>query len=62
MSVKQKSVCDAFVYIPQYGQGTASLNVNVATGIVLNWYSDRKIRRCGDTCKQVAACTQDIQC
>lgn len=42
MSEKQKSVCDSFVYIPQYGPGTASLNVNVATGIVLNWYSNLK--------------------
>ena len=39
MSEKQKSLCDGFVYIPQYGSGTASLNVNVATGIVLNSYT-----------------------
>jgi tRNA G18 (ribose-2'-O)-methylase SpoU len=39
MSEKQKSVCDGFVYIPQYGAGTASLNVNVATGIILHRYA-----------------------
>ena len=33
-----RAVCDGFVYIPQYGTG-ASLNVNVATGIVLHHYS-----------------------
>ena len=33
---KQKSYCDRFVYVPQYGSGTASLNVNVATSLVLN--------------------------
>jgi tRNA G18 (ribose-2'-O)-methylase SpoU len=39
MSDKQKSVCDGFIYIPQYGAGTASLNVNVATGIILHRYA-----------------------
>jgi tRNA G18 (ribose-2'-O)-methylase SpoU len=39
MSEKQKSVCDGYVYIPQYGAGTASLNVNVATGIILHRYA-----------------------
>jgi hypothetical protein len=29
-------VCDAFVYIPQYGAGTASLNVTVAASIILH--------------------------
>lgn len=32
---KQKEVSDKFVYIPQYGTGTASLNVHVATTVVL---------------------------
>ena len=36
LSVKQKSVCDYFIFIPQYGNGTASLNVNVATSIILH--------------------------
>ena len=36
MSEHQKMVCDRFVYIPQYGVGTASLNVNVATCLVLH--------------------------
>ena len=35
---KQKNLCDKFIYIPQFGAGTASLNVNVATGIILNEY------------------------
>lgn len=30
--------CDDFVYIPQYGTGTASLNVFVATTIILHHY------------------------
>lgn len=36
MSKAQKAVCDGFVYIPQYGNGTASLNVTVATTIVMH--------------------------
>lgn len=36
MSEAQKAICDQFVYIPQYGNGTASLNVNVATALVLH--------------------------
>jgi hypothetical protein len=39
MSEKQKVMCDRFIYIPQYGSGTASLNVNVATGLILYQYS-----------------------
>jgi tRNA G18 (ribose-2'-O)-methylase SpoU len=39
LNSKQKGVCDKFVYIPQYGLGTASLNVNVATSLVLNQFS-----------------------
>ena len=31
--------CDAFIYIPQYGPGTASLNVAVAASIVLHHYA-----------------------
>mmetsp|Transcript_15736 Transcript_15736/g.19186 ORF Transcript_15736/g.19186 Transcript_15736/m.19186 type:complete len:177 (-) Transcript_15736:28-558(-) len=36
MNKKQLSLCDTFVKIRQYGGGTASLNVNVAAGIVLH--------------------------
>ena len=36
LSIKQKNICDGFLYIPQYGEGTASLNVNVATSIVMH--------------------------
>lgn len=39
MSERQKSFCDSFVYISQYGGGTASLNVTVATSIVLHRYA-----------------------
>ena len=33
---KHMASCQAFVKIPQYGSGTASLNVNVAASIVLH--------------------------
>ena len=39
LSEKQIAMCDAFVYIPQYGDGTASLNVTVATSIVLQHFA-----------------------
>ena len=32
-------MCDFFVYIPQYGGGTASLNVTVAASIVLQHFA-----------------------
>eukprot|EP00040_Diaphanoeca_grandis_P042310 m.264674 g.264674 ORF g.264674 m.264674 type:complete len:308 (-) comp57525_c0_seq1:75-998(-) len=35
LSEKEMNICDWFVYIPQHGQGTASLNVTIATSIVL---------------------------
>eukprot|EP01039_Chlorochromonas_danica_P011339 gene11339-12655_t len=35
LNEKQKEIADGFVYIPQYGSGTASLNVHVATTVVL---------------------------
>lgn len=44
---KQMKSCDAFVRIPQYGDGTASLNVYVAASIVLHRYH-RWQRSCGD--------------
>lgn len=36
LNAKQKAVCDQFVFIPQYGSGTSSLNVHVATSTVLH--------------------------
>ena len=39
LSPKQLALCDGFVYIPQYGAGTASLNVAVAASIVLHHYA-----------------------
>lgn len=39
LSPKQMALCDTFVYIPQHGQGTASLNVNVAAAIVLHRFA-----------------------
>lgn len=38
LTEQQKKRCDYLVYIKQFGQG-ASLNVNVATGIVLHHFS-----------------------
>lgn len=32
-------LCDGFVYIPQHGPGTASLNVTVAASIVLHHFA-----------------------
>ena len=39
LSKTQKKLCQSFVYIPQYGNGTASLNVFIATTIILHKYS-----------------------
>lgn len=39
MTDRQINLCDSFVYIPQYGVGTASLNVAVAASIVLHTYA-----------------------
>ncbi|PQM34013.1 uncharacterized protein Pyn_32402 [Prunus yedoensis var. nudiflora] len=38
LSAKELEICDFFVYIPQYGSGTASLNVTVAASIVLHQF------------------------
>ncbi|KAG1326357.1 putative TrmH family tRNA/rRNA methyltransferase [Cocos nucifera] len=38
LSEKECEICDFFVYIPQYGGGTASLNVTVAASIVLHHF------------------------
>ena len=34
-----KEICDHFVYIPQYTDKTASLNVSVAAGIVFHHFA-----------------------
>lgn len=39
LSAKECEVCDYFVYIPQYGCGTASLNVTVAASIILHHFA-----------------------
>eukprot|EP00201_Polytomella_parva_P016478 CAMPEP_0175061424 /NCGR_PEP_ID=MMETSP0052_2-20121109/13577_1 /TAXON_ID=51329 ORGANISM="Polytomella parva, Strain SAG 63-3" /NCGR_SAMPLE_ID=MMETSP0052_2 /ASSEMBLY_ACC=CAM_ASM_000194 /LENGTH=263 /DNA_ID=CAMNT_0016327277 /DNA_START=231 /DNA_END=1025 /DNA_ORIENTATION=+ len=39
LSKAQLALCDSFVYIPQYGTGTASLNVAVAASIVLHQFA-----------------------
>lgn len=39
LSDKEMEVCDFFVYIPQNGPGTASLNVTVAASIVLHQFA-----------------------
>lgn len=39
MSQNQMAICDSFVYIPQYGAGTASLNVACAASIVLHHFA-----------------------
>lgn len=38
LSQKQAALCDYFVYIPQYGRGTASLNVTIAGSIVFHQF------------------------
>ena len=38
MTPQQKAICDKFVYIRQYGPGTASLNVSVAASIVMHHF------------------------
>ena len=39
LSPQQIAVCDSFVYIPQFGPGTASLNVACAASIVLHHFA-----------------------
>ena len=39
MSERARSICDRFVYLPQYGGGTASMNVTVATSISLHYFA-----------------------
>jgi len=35
LSGRQRSISDQFIFVPQYGSGTASLNVAVATSLAL---------------------------
>lgn len=39
LNERQLALCDSFLYIPQYGNGTASLNVAVAASIVLHHFA-----------------------
>ena len=39
LTEQQKAICDGYVYIPQYGSGTASLNVSVAASIVMHHFA-----------------------
>ncbi len=39
LNAKMKSHCDKFIYIPQYGSGTASLNVATSCAILLLHFS-----------------------
>jgi tRNA G18 (ribose-2'-O)-methylase SpoU len=39
LSPQQMAVCDSFIYIPQFGPGTASLNVACAAAIVLHHFA-----------------------
>ncbi|PSC75588.1 family tRNA rRNA methyltransferase [Micractinium conductrix] len=39
LNERQVALCDEFIYIPQYGPGTASLNVAVAASIVLHHFA-----------------------
>lgn len=39
MNAAQVAICDDFVIIPQYGGGTASLNVTVAASIIMNSFA-----------------------
>jgi tRNA G18 (ribose-2'-O)-methylase SpoU len=39
MNAMQVAICDDFVYIPQYGGGTASLNVTVAASIIMQSFA-----------------------
>ncbi len=38
LNITQRNAANGFIYIPQYGSGTASLNVTVATSIILHQY------------------------
>jgi len=40
LSPRQMAACDYLTYIPQYGAGTASLNVSNAAAIILHRFAD----------------------
>mmetsp|Transcript_4897 Transcript_4897/g.6342 ORF Transcript_4897/g.6342 Transcript_4897/m.6342 type:complete len:169 (+) Transcript_4897:79-585(+) len=42
MNKGQLDICDEFVIIPQYGSGTASLNVSNAAAIVLQYFDSSR--------------------
>ena len=42
MTSKQMAICDGFVRIEQYGGGTASLNVSVSVGVVLQRFFEKR--------------------
>lgn len=46
LSEKEMEICDFFVYIPQSGPGTASLNVTVAASIVLHQFAGMYLFSC----------------
>ena len=39
-----RRLCDGFVYIPQFGRGTASLNVHTATALVMHEFALQRKR------------------
>ncbi len=39
LSKTQKQICNSYIYIPQYGEGTASLNVYIATTLIMHRYT-----------------------
>ena len=53
MNSKQIAACDFFIKISQYGDGTASLNVNVAANIVMHhfheWVQHKKNSKCSNS-------------
>jgi len=53
LNQKQMDSCDAFCIISQYGGGTASLNVNVATSIILHRFHVYQRSACDKKCMVV---------
>ncbi|RYG60465.1 hypothetical protein EON64_19280 [archaeon] len=46
LTSRQRDKVDLFVFVPQFGQGTASLNVHVATTLVLHEVWMKSVSRC----------------
>jgi len=42
MTEQQKAICDHFVYIPQYTNKTASLNIAVAGSIIFHHFASKQ--------------------